>query len=137
MIISNIQRYLVKFLGWIIHLRISHTIAISKYNPLANSSYIKLSKELDHPKKGLITIQNINNNDYFKWCFVSADQHPSTITRVDKYLARELDFKDIKFLVKSRDTHKIGKKNQSGNSVFGYENKKKYSVHVSKRVLPR
>ena len=30
---------------------IDHTISISKYNPLAGSSYIKLLIELDHPKK--------------------------------------------------------------------------------------
>ena len=34
-----------------------------KYNPLAGSSYIKLPKELDHPRKVLITIQNIDNNE--------------------------------------------------------------------------
>ena len=28
-----------------------HIVHISKYNPLAGSSYIKLRKELDHPKK--------------------------------------------------------------------------------------
>ena len=30
------------------------------YNPLAGSSYIKLPKELEHPRKGLINIQNID-----------------------------------------------------------------------------
>ena len=43
-------------------------IYISKYNPLANSSYIKLLKELDHPRKRLINIQNIDDNECFK-CF--------------------------------------------------------------------
>ena len=33
----------------------------SKYKPLSGSSYIKLSKELDHSEKGLINIQNIND----------------------------------------------------------------------------
>ena len=32
---------------------IDHNINVSKYNPLAGSSYIKLPKELDHPRKGL------------------------------------------------------------------------------------
>ena len=39
---------------------IDHTISISKYNPLAGSIYIKLPKELDHPRKVLINIQNID-----------------------------------------------------------------------------
>ena len=38
-------------------------------------------------------------------------------------------FKDIKFTVKTRDIHKIEKK----NSIFGYENKVKYPIYVSKK----
>ena len=49
-IISNIQNSLGKVLGWIIDSVIDHNISISKYNPLAGSSYIKLPKELNHPK---------------------------------------------------------------------------------------
>ena len=54
--------------GWIVDSVIDHTISISKYNPLAESSYIKLPKELDHPRKGLIKIQNIDDIECFKWC---------------------------------------------------------------------
>ena len=49
-IIANIQKYLGKSSVWIIDSVIGHTICISKYNPLTGSSYIKLPKELDHPK---------------------------------------------------------------------------------------
>ena len=49
-IITNIQKSLGKSSGWIIDSVIDHTISISKYNPLAESSYIKLPKELDHPR---------------------------------------------------------------------------------------
>ena len=55
-IITNTQKSLETSLGWIIDSIIDHTISISKYNPLAGSSYIKLSKELDHTRKGLIDI---------------------------------------------------------------------------------
>ena len=61
-IITNIQKSLGKGSDWIIDSVIDHTISISKYNPLAGSSYIKLRKELDHPRKGLINIQNTNEN---------------------------------------------------------------------------
>ena len=47
---------------------ITITISISKYNPLAGSSYIKLPKYLDHPTKDLIYIQNTDDNECFKWC---------------------------------------------------------------------
>ena len=56
-IILNIQKYLGKGSGWIIDSAIDHNIDISKYNPLAGSSYIKLPKELDYPKKGLVNIE--------------------------------------------------------------------------------
>ena len=51
-IISNIQKSLGKGSGWIIDSVIDHTISISKYNPLAGNSYIKLPRELNHPRKG-------------------------------------------------------------------------------------
>ena len=62
-IISSIQKFLGKGSGWIIDSVIfSHNINISKYNPLVGSSCIKLQKELDHPKKGLINIQTTDGN---------------------------------------------------------------------------
>ena len=46
---------------------IEHNISTAKYNPLASGSYIRLLKELDHPRKGLINIQKIDDNECFKW----------------------------------------------------------------------
>ena len=56
------QKSLGKGSDWIINSIIDHTISISKYNPLAGSSYLKLPEELDHPRKRLINIQNIDDN---------------------------------------------------------------------------
>ena len=111
-IISNIQNSLGKgSLGWIIDFVIDHTISISKNNPFAGSSYIKLPKELDHPREGLINIQNIDDNECFKWSIVRylnpADHNPRIITKADKGFAKKLDFKNIKLPVKIRDIHKI------------------------------
>ena len=65
-----------------------HTISIPKYNFLAGSSYIKLLKELDHPRKGLIHVQNTDDNECFKWCLVRylnpADHNPRRIIKADK-----------------------------------------------------
>ena len=112
-ITTNIQKSLGKGSGWIFDSAIDHAISISKYNPLAGSSYIKLPKELDHPRKGLINIQNTDDNKCFKWCLVrylsSADHHPVRNKKADKDFTKRLDFKDIKFLVKTRDIHKIKK----------------------------
>ena len=51
---------------WVIYSVIDHTINISKYNPLVGSSYIKLPNKLDHPRKWLINIQNIDDIECFK-----------------------------------------------------------------------
>ena len=69
-IILNIQKYIGKGLSLIIDSVVDHTIDISKFNPLAGSSYIKLTKELDHIIKDLINIQDINYNKCFKWYLV-------------------------------------------------------------------
>ena len=66
----SFQKSLEKGSGWVIDSVIDHNINISKYYPLAGSSYIKLPKESDHPGKGLINIQNIDDNECFKWCLV-------------------------------------------------------------------
>ena len=55
-IVANMQESLGKDWGRIIGSVIDHNISISNYNSLAGSSYIKLPKEFDHPRKGLINI---------------------------------------------------------------------------------
>ena len=102
-IISNIQKSLGQGLGWIIDSVIDHNIDISKYDSLAGSSHIKLPKELARPRKGLINIQNIDDNECFKWCSVRylhpTDRNPAIITKADKDFSKRLDFKDVKFPV--------------------------------------
>ena len=62
--------------------------------PLSGSSYIKLSKEIEHSGKGLITIQNINENECFEWCF--KNNPPPKIGKIDKDSTRELCFNNLK-----------------------------------------
>ena len=100
-IIPNIQKYLGKSSGWIIDSVNDHNISISEYNPLAGSSYIKLPKELDHPKKGLINIQNIDDNECFKWTRLRylnpADNNLRRITKVNKKFIKILSLKEQNF----------------------------------------
>ena len=95
---SNIQKYLGKGSGWITDSVIDHNINISKYNPFTSSSYINLPKKLDHPRKGLINIQNTDDNECFNWSLVRylnpADHHPARITKAEKNFAKELYFKE-------------------------------------------
>ena len=84
-VVSDIQKSFGKCSVWIIDSVIDHTISISRYNPLAGSSYIKLPKELDHPRKGLINFQNIDDNECFKWSIVRylnlENHHPARIAK--------------------------------------------------------
>ena len=133
-IILNIIKSLGKSSGWIVDSVIDHTISTSKYNPLSGRSCIKLLKELDHPRKSLINIQNTDDYVYLKWCLARflnpTDHHPARVKKADKNFAKRLDL--IKFPVETRDIHKIEKKNSIGISVFGYENKVKYPIYLSK-----
>ena len=161
-IISNIQISLLKDSGWIIDSVIDHSMSIWKYNPLARSSYIRLPKELDHPKKNLINIQNIDDNEFFKSSLVRylkpLDDDPARITKADKDFAKKPDFKGIKFplanpifhfhfqiacsygykLVRFDDKYSKPFKKYSGkDSVYSYINsmikESKYWIEVMKK----
>ena len=55
--------------GWTIERIEKHFINFVKYQPLKGSSYIELPKESQHPRKGLINIQN-KDNECFRWCHI-------------------------------------------------------------------
>ena len=96
-IITKRQKSLGRGSDWIIDYFTVHTISISKYNPLASSSYIKLPKELDHQRKDFINIQNNNDNECFKLLLVRylnlAEHKPRRMAKVNKDFAKRLDLK--------------------------------------------
>ena len=98
---------------------------------------MKLPKELDHARKGLINVHNVDDNECLKLCLVRylnlADHHSARVTKADTYFGKEIDFKDIKFPVKVGEFRKIETKNSIGISVFGYKNKEKHPIYVSKK----
>ena len=69
----------------------------------------------------MINIQNIDDNECFKWCLARylnpANHHPARIQKADKDFAKILDFKDINFPVKIRDIHKIKKKKKDSIGI--------------------
>ena len=87
----------------------------------------------------MINIQNIDDNECFKWCLVknlnTTHRNPAGIAKYDKYFGKNLDFKYIKFSVKVSDIHKIEKQNSIGISVFGSENNGEHPIHVLKKML--
>ena len=82
----------------------------------------------------MINIQNTDYNECFKWCLVRY-LNPRRITKADKDFTKRLDFEDIKFPLKTRDIHKIEKKNSIGISGFGYENTVKYPIYLSTKCF--
>ena len=57
-IITKIQKYQEEESGWTNSLVIEQNINNPKDKPLRGSNYIKLSKELNHSRKGLFNFQN-------------------------------------------------------------------------------
>ena len=73
-----------------------------------------------------------------KWSQVlnPVDYNSKRITKPDKDFAKKIDFKDIEDPVKVIDIHKIKKRKRKefiSIGVFGYENKEKYPIYVSKK----
>ena len=64
--------------------------------------------------RGLINIQN-NDNDCSRWCFVSYLNHvtknQAKIRNFDRHLAKQLNFKNVKFPAYKKDYAKIEKWN--------------------------
>ena len=89
----------------------------------------------------MINIQNIDDNECFKWSIVRylipANQYQGRIAKAYKDLAEKLDFKDKKFLVKIRDIHKIEKKNSIDSSVLAMKIKKNMQSMYQKNVAKK
>ena len=62
-----------------------------------------------------------------------SNNHQARITKPDKEFAKKLDLKNIKLRVRNRDIHKTEKTNSINVSDFGYENKEKHPIYVSKK----
>ena len=58
------------------------------------------------------------------------NHHPARIRKTDKDIAKERNFKDMKFLVKTRDIHKIERKRNLWLLAFLVTKKKKYPSYV-------
>ena len=142
-ILWNTQKSLGKGSSWIMASFIEHNTIISMSSLLVGSSYIKSPKELDYSRTVLTYIQNIDDNEYFKWSLVRylnpLDHHPARMTKCDKGFGKRLDCKCIKLPVKIRDIQKIEKKNPNTIDInaFGYENKNKYPIYVYKNVVKK
>ena len=137
-ILYRIDAWINKGSGWIIELIESQYINISTYRPLVGSSYIDLPIALKQPKKGLTKIKN-NDQKCFLWCHVRhinhLNEYPERITRINKEIACNLNYDEIKFPVEEKDFEKIEVQNNICINVFGYENDLVFPVYISDQTF--
>ena len=124
--------------GWIVEEIISQYVNLSSYLPLSGSTYIKLPKELNHPRKGLINIKN-NGNRCFLWCHVRylnlGGVKLGRITKKDKEIVKNLNYSGVNFPVSKKDYSEIEVMNKICVYVFCYENKMVYPVNLSNQFF--
>ena len=134
-ILNIIAQWISEGSGWTIQLIENHYINIVNYNPLKGSSYIKLPQELRNSAKGLINMKN-KDNECFRWCHIRhlnpQDKDPQRIKKTDKQNIEKLDYSSIEFPVTVKQINKIEKQNNICINLFGYEEKQKFPIYISK-----
>ena len=125
--------------GWIIDRVDNIAIEICNYEPLAAGSYFKLPEELNHSRKGLINIQNRDDNKCFKWCHVRLinpkKSHPERRTNEDKEIEASLEYSSITFPMDARHYDIVEKTFNINVNVFIYENHRVRTLKISKKPL--
>ena len=134
-ILNKIAQWISEGSGWTIQLIENHYINIVNYNPLKGSSYIKLPQELRNSAKGLINMKN-KDNECFRWCHIRhlnpQNKDPQRIKKTDKQFIEKLDYSSIEFPVTVKQINKIEKQNNICINLFGYEEKQKFPIYISK-----
>ena len=134
-ILNKIAQWISEGSGWTIQSIENHYINIVNYSPLKGSSYIKLPQELWHSAKGLINMKN-KDNECFRWCHIRhlnpQDKDPQRIKKTDKQYIEKLDYSSIEFPVTVKQINKIEKQNNICINLFGYEEKQKFPIYISK-----
>jgi len=134
-ILQKIGFWLSEGSGWTIDEINHHYLNIVKYKPMSGKSYIKLPPELNNSKKGLINIKN-NDNECFRGSHIRylnpQEKYPQRIKKVGKTFINKLDYSNIEFPVEVNDYNKIEKQNNINVNVFGYQDKQKCPIYISK-----
>ena len=134
-ILNKIAQWISEGSGWTIQSIENHYINIVNYNPLKGSSYIELPQELQNSAKGLINMKH-KDNECFRWCHIRhlnpQDKDPQRIKKTDKQYIEKLDYSSIEFPVTVKQINKIEKQNNICINLFGYEEKQKFPIYISK-----
>ena len=134
-ILNKIAVWISEGSGWTVQSVDNHYLNVVKYEPMKGSSYIKLPTELRNSAKGLINMKN-EDNECFRWCHIRhlnpQDKDPQRIKKTDKAFVNNLNYQGIEFPVTIKQYNKIEQQNKIRINVFGYEEKQKYPIYVSK-----
>ena len=134
-ILNKIAVWISEGSGWTVQSVDNHYLNVVKYEPMKGSSYIKLPTELRNSAKGLINMKN-EDNECFRWCHIRhlnpQDKDPQRIKKSDKAFVNNLNYSGIEFPVTIKQYNKIEQQNKIRINVFGYEEKQKYPIYVSK-----
>ena len=128
-ILNRIARWISKGSGWVIERILNLYLNIVSYVPLKGRSYFSLPGELRNSRKGLINLQN-DDNECFRWCHVrhiSPDKKdPQRITQKDRRIAQTLDYTGVTFPVTIKDMGRIEKQNKININAYLYNEDGKY-----------
>ena len=111
-ILDVIDKWISEGSGWVIDRIDSHYINVTLYKLLNGSSYIELPTELRNPKKGLININN-KDDECFRWCHIRhsnpQEKDPQRIKKEDKKMINELNYDGIDFPLSQKHYNKVEK----------------------------
>ena len=134
-ILNKIAVWISEGSGWTVESVENHYLNIVKYEPMRGNSYIKLPTELRNSSQRLINIKN-SDNECFRWCHIRhlnpQNKNPQRIKKSDKAFIENLNYSGIEFPVTTKQYNKIEEHNEININVFGYEEKQKYPIYVSK-----
>lgn len=123
--------------GYIVESVNEHYINVVRYDSLRGNSYITLPPELQHPRKGLINIQN-EDNECFRWCHAPyinpKTENPQWIRNSDREMAEMLNCQGVELPVSVKKNYvKVKVQNSININVFGYEDKQFFPIYVPKQ----
>ena len=122
-IIYRVDNWISYGSGWIVEEIFSPYLNVSSYLLMSGSTYIKLPVELRHSMKGLINIQN-NDNECFMWCHVRHLNSDGTklhrIIKKDREIKKlkKINYEGVDFPVSKKDYGKIEVLNNICVNVF-------------------
>ena len=136
-IMNQISVWLSKGSGWTISSIDEHYLNTVVYEPMKGNSYIPLPVELRNSAKGLINIQN-KDNECFRWCHIRylnpQNKDPQRVKIIDKEMVSQLNYQGVEFPVNVKHYSKIEEQNSININVFGYEEEQFYPIYISKKM---